>query len=82
MNGLSDQEIKLIKKNYPKGTRLVCKEMFDPQPVPAGTKGTVDSVDDSGQIHVNWDNGSTLALIPFYDEFKTLEEIEAAEGKK
>jgi hypothetical protein len=27
-----------------------------------GLKGTVMSVDDIGQIHVNWENGSTLAL--------------------
>ena len=32
--------------------------------VPAGTKGTVICVDDAGQLHMQWDNGRTLALVP------------------
>ena len=27
-----------------------------------GVCGTVESVDDAGQLHVKWDNGSTLAI--------------------
>ena len=38
-----------------------------------GICGTVESVDDAGQIHVKWDNGSTLALNPDVDEFTILE---------
>lgn len=34
-----------------------------------GLKGTVNSIDDAGQIHVDWDNHSTLALIPGKDIF-------------
>jgi len=30
--------------------------------MPFGLEGEVTHVDDIGQIHVNWDNGSTLAL--------------------
>ena len=30
---------------------------------PAGTCGTVSYVDDIGSIHVNWDTGSTLAIV-------------------
>ena len=30
--------------------------------VPAGTTGTVDSIDDVGTVHVRWDNGSRLGL--------------------
>lgn len=44
--------------------------MEDPyHPVPAGTEGNVEFVDDAGQIHMKWDNGRTLALIPGIDEF-------------
>jgi Domain of unknown function (DUF4314) len=65
----------LIRMMYPKGTRMRLIEMpNDPHPVPADTKGTVNSIDDAGHIHMNWDNGSTLALIPGIDKFhKTFE---------
>lgn len=50
-------------------------EMHDPlDPVPEGTCGTVDFVDDAGQIHMRWDNGRTLAILPFLDLFKIMEE--------
>lgn len=41
----------------------------DPRPVPPMTEGTVSYIDDAGQIHVIWDNGQTLALIPEVDEY-------------
>ena len=37
--------------------------------MPAGLTGIVDSVDDLGQIHCHWENGSSLALIPGVDHF-------------
>lgn len=57
---------------FPKGTRVELRRMQDPFPVPVGTKGTVAFVDDAGQIHVNWDNGSTLALVPGVDLFRKI----------
>lgn len=44
--------------------------MDDTQAPPVGTHGKVVFVDDAGQIHVKWDNGSSLALIPGVDKFK------------
>lgn len=38
--------------------------------VPPGTLGTVDSIDDGGTIHVVWDNGSRLGLLPGQDEWE------------
>lgn len=38
--------------------------------VPPGTEGTVDSVDDAGTIHVDWDNGSRIGLLPKRDVFE------------
>lgn len=62
-----------IKNKYPAGTRIKLIEMNDPwNPVEPGTKGTVEFVDDIGQIHMKWDNGRTLALVPGQDEFKII----------
>ena len=65
----SEAEIELLKKIYPKGTRVVLDSMEDPQAPPSGTVGTVTIVDGIGQIHVNWETGSTLALIDGVDRF-------------
>lgn len=65
-----DDDIKRIKQEYPKGTRVVCIRMEDPHGVPERTEGTVKNVDDIGTIHVAWENGSTLGLIPGHDIFK------------
>ena len=51
---------KLIKDQYPKGTRIMLKHMDDVQAPPFGTLGTVRGVDGIGSILVQWDNGSTL----------------------
>ena len=37
-----------------------------------GTEGEVDFVDDAGQLHMKWDNGRSLALIPGEDRFTVL----------
>ncbi len=70
----SRQEVALLKEQYPKGTRIELRNMEDTWAVPAGTKGTVDYVDDAGQIHVSWDNGRSLALIPGVDSFHRITE--------
>jgi len=41
----------------------------DPHPVPVGTEGTCYDVDGIGQLQMEWDNGSTLSLIPGIDSF-------------
>lgn len=69
-----------MQKLYPEGTRLVLNSMNDPYaPVPPGTRGTVDFVDDAGQIHMKWDNGRTLAIVPNEDDFRKLTDEELAE---
>ena len=73
----TQQQVERLRKNYPVGTRVVLHSMDDPYaPVPPGTKGTVTYVDDMGQIGVNWDTGSSLALVPGSDSFSKVSEPE------
>jgi len=70
----------LTRLNYPPGTRLELTLMGDdPQPIPPGSRGTVESVNSFGDIEMQWDNGRTLSLIPGEDSFRklTMEELEA-----
>lgn len=63
-----------IKEKYPKGTKIKCIKLEDSfNPIPSGTVGSVEYVDDANQIHMNWENGSSLALIPELDEFEIIE---------
>lgn len=57
------EEIKRLRIEYPKGTRIELLQMDDPQAPEPGTKGTVLGVDDIGSIQVLWENGSRLNVI-------------------
>jgi hypothetical protein len=62
--GFPNKEIvEKLKKEFPKGTRVLLVEMDDVQAPPIGTKGTVIGIDDIGSIMVAWDNGSSLNVI-------------------
>ena len=57
---------------YNAGDTIVLNEMIG-ENLPYGLKGTIKNVDDKGQIHINWENGSTLAIDPKIDKFEILE---------
>lgn len=68
---LNRAKVEMLKLKYPKGTRIRLIHMDDPfAPVEDGTLGTVEVVDDGGQIHIHWDNGRGLALVPEVDVFE------------
>ena len=69
---MNDKTLKMLREEYPEGTRVELVEMDDQQAPPVGTKGTVYLVDDIGSIHVSWDNGSTLAVLYGTDHVKKL----------
>ncbi len=56
------ERAKIIKEQFPEGTRVMLKQMDNMQAPPFGTLGTVVEVDDIGNILVQWDNGSTLSI--------------------
>ena len=66
---LKREEIERIKEKYPKGTPIRLYSMEGEQSVPPGSRGVVECVDDIGQIHMKWENGSHLALNVEEDRF-------------
>ena len=69
---MNDKTLKMLREEYPKGTRVKLLEMDDPQAPPIGTRGTVFLVDDIGSLQVHWDNGSTLAVLYGMDRVRKL----------
>lgn len=71
---INKTELNAIREKYKKGIKVELIQMDDPQAPPIGTKGTVEFVDDIGTIHIAWENGSSLGLIPGLDKFKIIEQ--------
>ena len=60
-----------LRKQYPIGTKIQLISMRDEKyPILPGTIGEVTHIDDMGSIHMKWQNGSSLALIPEVDSFR------------
>ena len=56
-----------------KGRRVRLEHTDDPYTqLQPGAEGTVTLVDDLGTVHVRWDDGSTLGLIPRHDQWTVL----------
>ena len=65
MFGVTERKLKELRATYKKGMTIQLDYMDDPvRPVPSGTVGKVRCVDDAGTIHVAWENGQSLGLIP------------------
>ena len=73
---LSRKNVELMRARYPQGTRLELISMEGENDMPKGLKGTVDFIDDSGQILMTWDNGRTLALNPEIDHYRKITQPE------
>ena len=79
----SRAEVERIKAQYPEGTRICCDYMpDDPRPIPSGTMGTVQFVDDIGSIHCAFDNGRQLGLVPGVDSFHIIQPAEGLEQEE
>ena len=56
-----------------KRVRLVfCNDVYTR--LTPGALGTVSLVDDVGTVHVNWDDGSHLGLVPGEDRWEVVED--------
>ena len=53
-----------LREDYPPGTKVELIEMHDQyRDMPPGLTGVVSCVDDTGTVHVNWSNGSSLGAV-------------------
>lgn len=79
---MSKWKVNAIKANYPQGARIELGSMAGERQMQSGLQGTVEFVDDIGQIHVKWDNGSNLALVPEEDSFRKLPDQEQVKSQQ
>ena len=55
------------------GMRVRLIQMVDdPNPIDDKLEGTIDSIDDLGTLHVNWDDGRRLGIVPEIDKYELL----------
>jgi hypothetical protein len=83
MNFPSKDIIAAVRKQYPAGLQVVLVRMEDPHArLRPGEKGIVDSVDDTGTIHVSWDKGPTLGVVYGVDEISILPPVHGLRCKR
>lgn len=61
-------------------TGPMVNEEHEPKPIQFGDAGKVIAVDDAGTLHVKWDSGRTLGLVPD-DGYVKLPKIAPTSGK-
>ena len=54
------------------GMRVRMIHMDDERPVDEGLEGTIEKIDDLGTLHVRWDDGRLLGVIPNEDDYELL----------
>ena len=68
-----DRMAEMAKRRFPEGARVELVYTSDPYTkLKPGDTGGVSFVDDMGTVHVNWDNGSMLGMVPGEDELRIL----------
>ena len=79
---ISREKLAALREKYPQGCRVELIKMDDPyREMPTGLKGVVTGIDDSGSIHVDWQNGSSLAVVFGEDYAVKIEDGEVTVGE-
>jgi hypothetical protein len=74
MDEMNRRRVEVLRNQYPAGCVVELISMDDEFAPPKGTKGKVIHVDDIGSIHIAWETGSTLGVVPGVDTVKRLDE--------
>jgi hypothetical protein len=73
----SNDELLALREEFPQGTRVELISMEDSfTELKAGDRATIRGCDSYGDLMCNWDNGSSLKLIPSADRFRKLTKVE------
>lgn len=72
---IQKEQLDLLRKNYPCGTRVELVQMDDAQAPLIGTYGTVTGVDDTGSLLVYWDNDSRMNVLYEVDIVRKVEKF-------
>ena len=75
----SKEQVQALRERYPPGTLVQLTADMQGERFQAGDIGKVTAIDDAGQIHLAWQKGGSLALIPGVDSFR---KIDAEKEKK
>ena len=68
---ISPEELKRIREEYPVGCTVELIEMCDPyRDMPAGLRGMVTHVDDTGAVFAKWENNSSLGAVYGIDRIR------------
>lgn len=69
----SRKTVERIREQYPEGCRVELINMDDPYSrLSPGEQGTVNLVDDTGTVFVDWDCGSHLGVVYGIDHIRKL----------
>jgi hypothetical protein len=61
----------MFTHNISPGDKISLIKLYDTYlQLPPGTTGTVSFIDSVGTIHVKWDNGIKLGLLPGIDKYE------------
>ena len=55
-----------------KGMRIRMQMMDDERPISSGMEGVINHIDSLGTLHVKWDNGRTMGVVPEIDKYELL----------